>query len=89
MFTLRPSSSRPGRATLFHAFLKGVPEVDLAEARKIIENWTTDYNTERPHTSLSRPLPQPIQQKDKGADHAAGSALTLIGRLPTLTAGTS
>ncbi|WP_353890454.1 integrase core domain-containing protein [uncultured Aliiroseovarius sp.] len=55
MFTLRPSSSRPGRATLFQAFLKGVPEVDLAEARKIIENWRTDYNTERPHTSLSRP----------------------------------
>lgn len=25
---------------------------NLAEARRIIENWRTDYNTERPHTSL-------------------------------------
>ena len=25
---------------------------NLAEARKIIENWRIDYNTERPHTSL-------------------------------------
>jgi putative transposase len=25
---------------------------NLAEARKIIENWRIDYNTQRPHTSL-------------------------------------
>ena len=30
---------------------------NLAEARKIIETWRIDYNTERPHTSLGRLAP--------------------------------
>ncbi len=30
---------------------------NLAEARKIIENWRIDYNTQRPHTSLGGQAP--------------------------------
>jgi putative transposase len=31
--------------------------ITMAQARRIIENWRIDYNTERPHSSLGNVTP--------------------------------
>ncbi|MCJ8336439.1 MAG: transposase, partial [Epibacterium sp.] len=45
--------------------------ISIADARKIIENWRSGYNTERPHSSLKYKTPEEfaaLQQNAMGAD---------------------
>ena len=44
---------------------------NLAEARKIIENWRIDYNTERPHTSLGGLAPAVYANLNRSARPAS------------------
>lgn len=39
--------------------------VDLKEAKEIIENWRTEYNTYRPHSSLNDLTPEEFAKKDR------------------------
>jgi len=43
----------------------------LDYARRIIEEWRIDYNTERPHSSLGNLTPEEFIQKLKGKTHTA------------------
>ena len=44
---------------------------NLAEARKIIENWRIDYNTQRPHTSLGGLAPAVYANLNRSARPAS------------------
>ena len=45
----------------------------LKEAREIIEEWRTDYNTNRPHTSLKGLTPTEFAARTKEEGHKAGN----------------
>jgi len=44
----------------------------LPEARKIIETWRIDYNTQRPHTSLSGLTPREFATRPNRAITTTG-----------------
>ncbi len=39
--------------------------VDSAHARRIIEDWRVEYNTERPHSSLGDLTPEQLQKTEE------------------------
>lgn len=43
--------------------------IDLNHARQLIDDWVTDYNTARPHSSLAtkRRLPMPVHSPRRWA----------------------
>ncbi len=61
---------------------------NLAEARKIIENWRIDYNTHRPHTSLGGLAPA-VYAKLKRSDRPASPELRNGSAQQALTANQS
>jgi putative transposase len=44
----------------------------LADARRIIEAWPVDYNTERPHSALGYLTPEEFEQRSLNPDEPAG-----------------
>jgi putative transposase len=49
--------------------------VTLADARRIIEAWRVDYNTERPHSALGYRTPEGFEQRTLAAAEPAELSL--------------